>query len=97
MLEKLNFLKINNIVDYSKETNELTIEMLMSKGFSAYEASAYLNKLKIQKIIENDMGGKNEFFNKDLQLPADRMKDFVNKNCKNNKEKRSNCNGKKPS
>lgn len=79
MLFKLPKLSSPRVLDYSNETGELTIEKLMKNGFSAYEASAYLNKLRIQRLSENDNDCKNAVFNPDLRLPVDRMKNFVDK------------------
>lgn len=64
----------NVFVDYSNETSDLTIEILMKRGFSAYEASAYLSKLNIQKLFANDNDCTNVRFNPELRLPPDRMK-----------------------
>lgn len=66
-------------IDYSNETEELTIKSLVEIGYSAYEAEAYLSKLKIQRLSENDNGCKNKHYNKELRIPPDRMKDFETK------------------
>lgn len=79
MLLKLSKISSPSFLDYSNETEELTIENLMSNGFSAYEASAYLNKLRIQKLSENDNGCRNELYNPELRMPKDRMKNFIDK------------------
>ena len=46
--------KKGSFVDYSNETEEITIEKLMEKGYSAYEAEAYLSKLNIQRLFASD-------------------------------------------
>ncbi len=79
MLLKLPKIGSPSFLDYSNETEELTIEKLMKNGFSAYEASAYLNKLRIQKLSENDNDCKNDVYNPELRLPVDRMKNFIDK------------------
>jgi hypothetical protein len=79
LLSKLPKIAKPSFLDYSNETEGLTIEKLMNNGFSAYEASAYLNKLRIQRLSENDNNCKNDVFNLDLRLPVDRMKGFVDK------------------
>lgn len=79
MLIKLSVIKSSNFIDYSNETDELTVEILMEKGFSIYEASAYLSKINVKKISEKDNGCNNEKFNPELRMPRDRMKDFKNK------------------
>ena len=66
----------NRFINYSNETEDMTIESLMKRGFTAYEAEAYLSKLKIQKLFENDNDCKNEFYNPELNMPQDRMKNF---------------------
>lgn len=65
-----------SFVDYSNETEELTIKSLVDIGYSAYEADAYLRKLKIQRLSNNDNGCKNEHYNKELNMPNDRMRQF---------------------
>lgn len=65
-----------SILDYSNETKDLTIKHLVSIGYSVYEAQAYLSKLRIQRLSENDNGCKNEDYNKELRMPPDRMKVF---------------------
>lgn len=76
---KLSKISCPSFLDYSNETEDLTIEKLMSKGFSAYEASAYLSKLRIQRLSENDNDCKNELYNPELRIPKDRMKTFSDK------------------
>lgn len=68
-----------SVIDYSNETEELTIKSLVDKGFTAYEASAYLNKLMIKKLSENDNDCKNVDYNSELRMPMDRMKKFKDK------------------
>jgi len=68
-----------SIADYSNETEELTIKSLMGNGFTANEASAYLNKLMIQRLSENDNDCRNDVYNPDLMIPADRMYRFADK------------------
>jgi len=78
-LFKLPKISSPSFLDYSNETEDLTIEKLMSNGFSAYEASAYLSKLRIQRLSENDNDCKNELYNPELRMPKDRMNTFVDK------------------
>lgn len=66
-------------IDYSNETEELTIKSLVDIGYSAYEAEAYLSKLMIKRLSENDSGCKNEDYNNELRMPPDRMKRFETK------------------
>jgi len=68
-----------SFIDYSNETEELTIKSLMGIGYSAYEAEAYLSKLRIQRLSENDNDCKNGNYNKELRIPPDRMKRFETK------------------
>jgi len=73
-LEKMDS---SNFIDYSNETETLTIKDLLDSGFSPYESAAYLSKMKIQKFFENDNGGKNEDFKRERgidQLPLPRSK-----------------------
>lgn len=63
-------------VNYDNETEEMTIEILMKRGFSACEAEAYLNKIYIQRLFENDNDCTNMRFNPELRIPKDRMKQF---------------------
>jgi hypothetical protein len=68
-----------SFIDYSNETEDLTILSLVGIGYTPYEAAAYLSKLKIQRLSENDSGCKNEHYNKELRMPRDRMKRFEQK------------------
>lgn len=70
------------VADYSNETEEFTIKSLLGNGFSVYEATAYLSKLRIKRLSENDNGCKNEFYNHDLRMPKDRMGTFIDKKIK---------------
>lgn len=63
-------------IDYSNETEDLTILSLVGIGYSPYEAAAYLSKLKIQRLSHNDNDCKNKDYNKELRIPPDRMKRF---------------------
>jgi len=75
----LPVIKRSRFFDYSYETEGLTIELLMEKGFSVSEALAWLSKNNIKKISENDNGCRNDLFNPSLRMPPDRMKRFRNK------------------
>lgn len=68
-----------HFLDYSIETEEMTLKSLVEKGFSVDMASSYLMKLKIKKLSENDNDCKNEVYNQELKMPPDRMKKFKNK------------------
>ena len=66
--------KIESFVDYSDEVSEAEIKRMLKLGYTVGLAKAYLNKLRIQKMFENDNGGKNEDYNRDLfGIPPDRM------------------------
>lgn len=79
MLLKLPKKSKESFIDYSNETEELTIKTLMGIGYSAYEAESYLSKLRIQRLSEIDNDCKNENYNKELRIPPDRMKRFETK------------------
>lgn len=68
-----------SFIDYSNETKDLTILSLVGIGYTPYEAAAYLSKLKIQRLSENDNDCKNVHYNKELRMPDDRMKRFETK------------------
>lgn len=71
--DELSETKIYSFVNFANETEEITIEKLMKKGYSAYEAEAYLSKLNIQRLFDNDNNGKNVDFSPDLYLPQPRI------------------------
>ncbi len=79
MMTILAKVKKNCFVDFSNEADGLTIELLMEKGFSIDQASAYLSKLNIEKLAKDDNGCKNILFNPELRLPPDRMNKFKDK------------------
>jgi len=78
--------KKGSFVNYSNETEEITIEKLMKKGYSAYEAEAYLSKLNIQRLFASDNDCKNIDFNPELYVPVPRIEIIKPKRIKRNRK-----------
>ena len=78
--------KKGSFVDYSNETEEITIEKLMEKGYSSCQAEAYLSKLNIKKLFENDNDCKNIDFNPELYIPQARIEIIKPKRIKRNRK-----------